>query len=121
MSPRPPRSTSTHTLFPYTTLFRSVHGQPVFFVAHQVERLVVEGVVLVPIRPANQIRATHAVEAEVVLNQADGHYSAVVVDQLDAAAGFLQNVARGLSNHPSDAGQVVIRIASRRASVGPSV
>src|SRR3546814_12198751 len=102
MSPRPPRSTSTHTLFPYTTLFRSVHGQPVFFVAHQVERLVVEGVVLVPIRPANQIRATHAVEAEVVMNQADGHYSAVVVDQPDAAAGFLPTVARGLSNRLPD-------------------
>src|SRR3546814_19573354 len=29
MRPRPPRSTRTDTLFPYTTLFRSMHGLPV--------------------------------------------------------------------------------------------
>src|SRR3546814_4819825 len=31
MIQRPPRSTRTDTLFPYTTLFRSYHGDPKFF------------------------------------------------------------------------------------------
>src|SRR3546814_7982421 len=37
---RPPRSTRTDTLFPYTTLFRSLHGvvQRLLHDAHRIER-----------------------------------------------------------------------------------
>src|SRR3546814_15654764 len=39
---RPPRSTRTDTLFPYTTRFRSVHAEAVLFVDDR-QRQVVEG------------------------------------------------------------------------------
>src|SRR3546814_12707382 len=42
---RPPRSTRTDTLFPYTTLFRSVLLEPWFQIlgAHQIVRVMVHG------------------------------------------------------------------------------
>src|SRR3546814_3440602 len=36
MIPRPPRSTRTDTLFPYTTLFRSLVGHPPHDLQHQI-------------------------------------------------------------------------------------
>src|SRR3546814_18886496 len=39
---RPPRSTRTDTLFPYTTLFRSRHGRALAFAARQLAGLVLQ-------------------------------------------------------------------------------
>src|SRR3546814_11568383 len=39
MTRRPPRATRTDTLFPYTTLFRSVDDQDAFRIAHRFDEL----------------------------------------------------------------------------------
>src|SRR3546814_1708707 len=84
MKRRPPRSTRTDTLFPYTTLFRSVVHVRVAFKAHQFVDIDAAG---------------HAYAAPVVALQVDQHH----------VLGALLGVADQLA----DAGAVVVAVDTR--------
>src|SRR3546814_18226460 len=79
---RPPRSTRTDTLFPYTTLFRSDAGGPVALGG------VLEGLVRRHV-DAFQHRSQHGAGMQVVLVRVDtdGELAAVLRGLLDADAG----------------------------------
>ena len=79
----------------------------VFGVGQHVEGLIVEGIVLVPVGPADQVLAVDAVEAEIVLYEMDGDHPAVAVDEFHVAAGLGQQPCRGCADHPAHARQVV--------------
>src|SRR3546814_3912173 len=61
---RPPRSTRTDTLFPYTTLFRSGHGVDVALVSSQDSNLAQRGKVPQPQRPVPARSEEHTSELQ---------------------------------------------------------
>src|SRR3546814_3513323 len=103
---RPPRSTRTYTLFPYTTLFRSADDVGVegvgreVLVVHEHERVAVlvrEGGL--PARELDFLQLVVAAEAEVVLAAAGHRVQGEA--ELDVAAAALWRAARS-EEHTSE-------------------
>src|SRR3546814_20463040 len=88
MTRRPPRSTRTDTLFPYTTLFRSDEAVPAFLVvvAHDAVEEIVE---------ADDRTVRLGLGAEVVLVEACRQVE-LVVDLVERVAGLAAQRAEGV-------------------------
>src|SRR3546814_7890840 len=93
---RPPRSTRTDTLFPYTTLFRSCHAEPVEDLRRTLHRTIGIG--------DDRVRGVDRREAAAFVDQVSP--AEVVVDEV----GGVEQVVRRSEEHTSEL-QSLMRIS----------
>src|SRR3546814_20815321 len=116
---RPPRSTRTDTLFPYTTLFRSLDRVAVFAGSHGNDVIRASGPVAAPIRSSWRVPMSNAGGAgcgkkngphRVGPMSADGRLSLHVLERLHPCAplpGERDAPMTGVHNGPQGAGMML--------------
>src|SRR3546814_6413197 len=112
---RPPRSTRTYTLFPYTTLFRSADTDRIERLLHALDeerQLIFDIVRLVGITVADQVRQDHAI--------AGLHQRRIIAFEITVAAGAGTGAVQEHDDRPLTFVKIMDAIALRQRGVPPS-